>query len=261
MNHPIEAVFLDIDGTLYEDGRIADGVIDAIARLHEKQIVVSLCTGRSILHTLEMQNQLSIPYGVYFNGSLAMHGEQTIYSAPFETETVRRIAGYSQEADIPVIFHSDEETFVLDTIPTHHLPLLKSYDFPPLHQVDIAEILKSSTKIYQVNAFVTPQWDSQLQMALPECLIYRWAETAIDLQKRSNDKSLGATALLKQLQISPQNALHIGDGGNDIGMFNTMGYSVAMGNATESVKKHARQTTSSVHEYGVWNALKQLGLI
>ena len=51
-----------------------------------------------------------------------------------------------------------------------------------------------------------------------------------------------------------------GDGGNDISMLKHAGIGVAMGNASEEVKKSADFVTASVDEDGVALMLKRMGL-
>ncbi len=82
----------------------------------------------------------------------------------------------------------------------------------------------------------------------------------MDLQKLHCDKSVGATALLKRLGVPPEHAMHIGDGGNDIGMFQTVGVSVAMGNADDGVKQYAKYVTDNVENDGVFAFCERFNL-
>ena len=49
----------------------------------------------------------------------------------------------------------------------------------------------------------------------------------------------------------------IGDGGNDVAMFQQSGLSIAMGNASDEVKKHARFVTGSNDEDGFADAVEK----
>ena len=52
-----------------------------------------------------------------------------------------------------------------------------------------------------------------------------------------------------------------GDGGNDIQMLSHAGIGIAMGNASDEVKKVADFVTDSVDEDGVYKALKHFKVI
>ena len=56
-------------------------------------------------------------------------------------------------------------------------------------------------------------------------------------------------------------SLCFGDGGNDLGMFDAVGTSIAMGNGNSEVKEMADFVTDGVDENGIWNACVRLGLI
>ena len=53
----------------------------------------------------------------------------------------------------------------------------------------------------------------------------------------------------------------LGDSVNDLEMLQTVGHGIAMGNATDVVKKAAEYVTDSLFEAGVYNALSHYDLI
>jgi HAD superfamily hydrolase (TIGR01484 family) len=68
-------------------------------------------------------------------------------------------------------------------------------------------------------------------------------------------------ALLEKLGLDAASAIGIGDSTNDIEMLQVCGVGIAMGNATDAVKAHADEVTTSVLDDGVWNAFRRHGLI
>ncbi len=261
MGRHIRAVFLDIDGTLVHKGKLIDSAVVVVQQLKKKGFYVALCTGRSRIHTHQIQKQLGIHDAVYFNGGLAIKGSRIVRSSPLAPNVVDRIRNFSFEHELPVILHSQNQALVFDDFPKEYQDILVDYQFPELHPVEERAWPETTTNVYQANVFMKPTWDQVTQNQFPECLLYRWDSTAVDLQKRGCDKSIGALAILREEGISPSEALHIGDGGNDIGMFQTMGMSVAMGNAPEEVQHHAKMVTAPVDEDGVYHALKELELL
>jgi Cof subfamily protein (haloacid dehalogenase superfamily) len=257
----IQAVFLDIDGTIVYDSEVMKSAVNAIQKLQDRGMKIALCTGRSILHTVRVQEQLGIDCAVYFNGGLTMQREEIHQSHPLTKDVVRRILSFSDSNQLPCILHTVYKTVAFEPMPSKVDPLLRAFDFPPVTIEDRETWLQEHADVYQVNVFMDRRWEQVVQNEIPECLIYRWDESAVDLQKRGCDKSMGGLALLKSWNISPEHAMHIGDGGNDIGMFRTMGMSVAMGNAPEEVQQYAKATTDRVENDGVYKALEKLNLL
>jgi Cof subfamily protein (haloacid dehalogenase superfamily) len=64
-------------------------------------------------------------------------------------------------------------------------------------------------------------------------------------------KGEGVRILLEHYGIDSQESLAFGDGENDIEMFQTVGYGVAVDNARPELKKHAKLVTLSNQEDGV----------
>ncbi len=257
----VKMVFLDIDGTLFVNGRIVPKSAAAVAKLIENHIPVAVCTGRSVIHAQHVQASLGIPYGIYFNGGLVKAGDREIFALPFSRDVVRGILESAERRGIQTIIHTHDHAFSLKPIPPEYLPVLASYDFPPIACEPTMADRLDDIGVFQLNAFMTAEWDDVFEREFPECYVYRWHEQAVDFQRRKSDKSIGALHLLSYLGISPEDAVHIGDGGNDVGMFRTMGYSFAMGNASEEVKRAAKRVTSSADEGGVADALAELGLL
>jgi Cof subfamily protein (haloacid dehalogenase superfamily) len=257
----IRIVFLDIDGTLVHRGNLVDSARQAVQQLQANGLVVALCTGRSVLHTRAVQDELRINHAVYFNGALARSHDTTILSLPIKPSVVARLVAFTRYEGLPLILHTDRKAVSLTPVPERYHPLLRAYDFPPIEVVEWESWFGEAPNVFQANVMMTPDWDSRVSAAFPECLLYRWDHEAVDLQKGQCDKSIGASALLQHLGLSPEQAVHIGDGGNDVKLFQMVATSVAMGNAAPDVQRQATRTTSAVDEDGVFKACRDLGLI
>ncbi|MFX4302431.1 HAD family hydrolase [Alicyclobacillus tolerans] len=257
----IRMVFLDIDGTLYTEGQLIDSAVQAVQQLHRKNIPVSLCTGRSYIHAKNIQSALQIQNGVYFNGSLAIAQQKTVYSTPFSTETTQSLIDLLQQYGHPFIMHTDSRvlSFNQDYLP--YKEILDAFHFPEIEILLEDQWDIHSYPIYQFNGFFEKDWDSLIEQSATDCFVYRWDNQAVDLQILHSDKHLGALSILHEYKIDPQHALHIGDGGNDIGMFHALGYSVAMGNASVDIQNEAKMVTLPAEEDGVYHALRNLKLI
>ncbi len=255
----IEFVFFDIDGTLVYNRNLVPSAIDAIRKLHARGIGVALCTGRSLLQTIELQQRLGIDLAVYFNGGLAIANHEVVSKRPLSADVVRRARTYFLEQRLPVVFHKRTESVTPAQLPGPLHSLMQAYDYPEIRVNRTEE--HSVDEVFQANVFMTEDWDKEVLELFPECMIYRWHREAIDLQKAGNDKSLGALDVLRQIGIAPEHAVHFGDAWNDVGMFKALGTGVVMGNASNEIKPYADYETTRVDQDGVERGLRHLGLI
>jgi hydroxymethylpyrimidine pyrophosphatase-like HAD family hydrolase len=77
----------------------------------------------------------------------------------------------------------------------------------------------------------------------------------LDVTPPGCDKGTFVQAMAKRLGISTDAVATIGDMQNDLAMFRVSGMSIAMGNATDDVKKLARHVTASNEEEGFAKAV------
>lgn len=79
-----------------------------------------------------------------------------------------------------------------------------------------------------------------------------------DITSATISKGKAVHMICQYLNLDEKEIITIGDGENDISMFNTTPNSVAMGNALEYIKKQAKYITSSNDEDGVAKVLEKL---
>lgn len=261
MKNNIRMIFLDIDGTLVYQGQTVPSALEAVHRLKDKGFELSLCTGRSPLHTRNVMKEFKLTQSIFFNGGMVERDECVLDGSPLRLDLINRIVEFFNEANIPLILHTNDSAVSFDPIPSPLRPLLDSFGYPNIQVTTKRTWTEQDPDVYQANIFCSPDWDTKIQNLFPECLLYRWEENGADLQKRGCDKAEGARVLLNHLNIPPEHAVHIGDGGNDVGMFKLVGTAIAMGNAHGDVKQHAHMVTTPCDEDGVLRAFETLGLI
>jgi HAD superfamily hydrolase (TIGR01484 family) len=86
-------VVIDIDGTLVDGhGKLADEDKNAIGRLLDSGVTVSLCTGRILQTTMGIIDALGLKtFSIFYDGALIFNprDSSTIYSGLLEPSTVR----------------------------------------------------------------------------------------------------------------------------------------------------------------------------
>lgn len=83
------------------------------------------------------------------------------------------------------------------------------------------------------------------------------ATFAIDVNVKGVSKGSGLKRLLKQMNMTGDDLIAFGDGGNDIPMLDFAKYSYAMANGMDEVKKHAKFVAPANTENGVFRVLQK----
>ena len=78
----------------------------------------------------------------------------------------------------------------------------------------------------------------------------------LDVTPPGHDKGTFVQAMARRLGIPTAAIATIGDMQNDLAMFRTSGLSIAMGNATDEVKRQASHVTTSNEEEGFAGAIE-----
>ncbi len=79
-----------------------------------------------------------------------------------------------------------------------------------------------------------------------------------DIVKRGTSKGTGIEKFCDKMNIDLVDCIAIGDNKNDLSMFEKVGMSVAMGNATDYIKSKANFITETNDENGVANFLNMM---
>jgi HAD superfamily hydrolase (TIGR01484 family) len=99
--------------------------------------------------------------------------------------------------------------------------------------------------------------EGEMQKALgDQAVAVRSQNYYLDITPPGQNKGTFVQAMAKQLGISTDTIATIGDMRNDLPMFKVSGMSVAMGNASDDVKKQATDVTTSNEEEGFAGAVE-----
>lgn len=83
------------------------------------------------------------------------------------------------------------------------------------------------------------------------------ANTAIDVNVQGVNKGTGLERLLAKMNMTGEDLIAFGDGGNDIDMLDFAKYSYAMANGMPQLKKHAKFIAPANTENGVFKVLEK----
>ncbi len=254
----VKAVFFDIDGTLlsHKSHHVPLSTVRALRKLKEKGILTVICTGR---HDKEVEHvdfsSIEFDYFITLNGQMIRDRDgKTVDAFPFsekETEGIRKAFNERKAAIMAV----EEDDLYLNMVSDAAVKANAAVSIP------IARVGTITDKpIYQIMVYGTNEEIESVTSKIDAKAVW-WNELSVDVIPKDGGKDRGILALTGILGISNDEIITFGDGFNDIPMFKITPYSVAMGNASDEVKKEASYITTDIDDDGIANALKHFSLI
>lgn len=236
-----KAIFMDIDGTLMENGCVSKRVIETIQRARAQGHLFFVCTGRSLGNMPEtLRNADYLDGYVMGCGTHCVIGDQDIYHDCIAVDLVLKLAKFSFGRGRECWYEGENR--MLATCSTFE----RIERFDTIEQ--FAEVLKTEpiTKM----TILGPYREEYDELFSDWFDIYGMG-TYSDVILKGVTKATGMQHVLKHLGISRENCIGVGDSANDLPMIEFAGLGVAMGNAPEVVKAKADVVTESVTNDGV----------
>jgi len=272
----IRLLAIDIDGTLLTpQGEISPRTLSAVRAAQEAGIIVTLATARRYLNTRQLAEALglSIPL-ILYDGALTIQHPQgkILHTNPLQALIAQHTVEVLIRHDIqPVVHHIIDAVEEIWTGPAE------------LDNAWIADYFNAFPRVIRRMPYSTlciGQQDPLRVVAFaPEAVIASLVPEISALQcswnaiKQGNfgsaemaimhthcSKAAGLTALAQQLDIPLAHVMAIGDNNNDIEMLEAVGWGVAMGQASDTVRSIAQAVTTSNAEDGVARAIEQYAL-
>ena len=257
-------IVLDLDGTvLYPDETLSPGVVTAIAQARAAGHEVMIATGRSWRTTEHIQDQLQMQpdYVVCSNGAVTLARTESGYTqARVETFDATEVLTLLRE-------HLPNANYLVELADgsrryTNHLD---DWDMEAAERVDFAEL--AAQPVCRV-VVVSPDDGEQdfvdlvSRIGLNE-VTYAVGWTAwLDIAPQGVDKGTALDLVRQDLGVAPEHVIVIGDGRNDIGMFQWAvrggGRAVAMAESADEARDAATEFTTSVADGGVAAVLRSV---
>ncbi|HZE54512.1 MAG TPA: Cof-type HAD-IIB family hydrolase [Bradyrhizobium sp.] len=258
----IALVVSDVDGTLLtKDKTLTDGARRAVQKLHEAGIGFTITSSRPTIgmRFLIEPLQITLPLGA-FNGSCIVDPQLK----PIEQHLIP-VPAAQRALDVLNEFGADIWLFTSDLWLTRngngeYVPHEKrAIRADPTIVTDFAPYLGSACKIVgaSADAAMLQRCELAMQQALgAQATAVRSQSYYLDVTPPGCDKGTFVQAVARRLSISLEAVATIGDMQNDLPMFRESGISVAMGNATDDVKKVATHATASNEDEGFAEAIE-----
>lgn len=266
----IKVLFLDLDGTTLTNDQVhvSERNMNAIQKAIDKGIQVVPCTGRVLdMFPPQLLNMKGIRYCITCHGARAFDRDtgRTLYESLITPEDsfkiCRIIEGngiYAEVAAQNTIFLERAVDEKLDEmpVPAHHIWYIKDEHCQLAVDSPGEYLFSHGIGIEKVNIYGIPeamQESLYSQLTDTGCIKHTREGVKPDLEfaSRTLDKEQAAEAVLKELGVSLEECMIIGDSSSDLDMIKKVGFGVAMGNAPDSIKTQAKAVAPRNDEDGV----------
>lgn len=267
----IKAVFTDIDGTLKNSKRkVSNYTRETLKRCKDEGLQIILVSGRSRQNMLKFIEDIDVcEYIISSNGAeiYDIQKNKKIYADTIDKKQVKMLYDYVKKNNFTIKLNYEDKLAINKKNSSDDIEAFKAdvEDFKTdkeilniINNKEIVQCVIMNENIEKLKEFKRYFYENFNNLKieneskklknedLPDEESYY-----CDIINKDASKGRAVEKLMRELEYSIQEVVTIGDGENDISMFKVTDNSVAMGNASEYVKKFANYVTKSNDEDGL----------
>jgi len=259
----IAAVLTDVDGTLVtKDKVLTPRAIAAVHELQARGVLFAITSGRPP----RGMRMLTEPLGMTgpmaaFNGGIIVQPDMTIVDERTMPEEVSRAVLEEIWAHgLYAWFYRSTDWYLTDPHAPHAEREASTVQFPPTvvptydglldNVVKIVGVSDNHPLVEECEAAVQKKFGAQVSAA-------RSQPHYLDVTNPTANKGVVVERLSHYYKIPLENVVTLGDQLNDVLMFQKSGLSIAMGNASDDVKRQATFVTDSFQDEGFAKAVER----
>lgn len=276
----VRAVFLDIDGTLRDEGTgVPPSAVKAIGMCREKGVLVMICTGRNLASIQPDVRRIEVDGIIAGGGCLIQEGRLIRKNVFFQKkETVRMISVLSG-MDLPFALESQEKIFMnrraADWLGRDFEEKLKGLGAEArarrraeneiCYSDNLGAYNQEEDKIHKLCLWCPPKLYSRLyarvqdfgdvaqQTQVRRTGLAGWQY--LEVLPRGCSKGAAIREWCHAVRIDLRDTMSFGDGKNDIDMVRTTGVGVAMADGDEELKRYAGAVCEPAAQDGIYREL------
>lgn len=272
-------LFFDIDGTLIDfDGTFPKSAREALLKAKAAGHKLFLCTGRSKCQIEQRLLDFGFDGIVGGTGAYVEQNKKVLYSKAIQEKDLRRLVDFLEKEQMVYALQCTDRviaTAVNAQRIREEFRKNNSMDEQRLNKIigghDLEGDLRLNVGKYRNVEKIIYFWsrvslDKVRQMLAPEFEVTSMSYQNGSIQNgevtmAGFNKAYGMQRIIEALGAEQKDTIAFGDGENDLDMLEYADIGVAMGNASDEVKKCADFVTDCVWEDGIANAMCRIGLI
>ena len=270
----MKLIFLDADGTLlHSDGHIPESTILACELAQKNGHKICLGTGRQVVEIIGDLKRIDFDACICGSGSTVTINNEIVMDSNFDNEESYQLKQYFFENQIPFIVEGSHGLFSTQNVVDYlngnleklcynlseeekskhslalviqqiHVVSTKELEKCPINKIaflnspiPVEEIVKQFNQKYDVIPSTYPPY----------------GKMSGEITRKHITKANGIDIIAKYFNVSKEDIISVGDNYNDLPMFEKSGFSIAMGNSVEEVKKQADYVTDDILQDGIYN--------
>ena len=259
----ISTLVSDVDGTVVTDDKILTVRAQvAVAKLRACDINFAIISSRPPRGLGMLLRPLGITTPVCgFNGGVIATRDLTVITEHLlSPEAARHAVSLLDTHDVQVWVFSGQNWLVRDSDAPHVRLEERTVGFQPTLVDSFGQSLDAANKIVGVSKEfeILAQRERDVRAALGnQATVARSQAYYLDITHPLANKGVALSEIARLLGVPLAEFAVIGDGGNDVAMFERSGLSIAMGNANPAVQRAADFVTDSNRDDGFANAIER----
>jgi Cof subfamily protein (haloacid dehalogenase superfamily) len=259
----ISLVLADVDGTLVNEEKVlTKRAEDAVRALRNAGIRFAITSGRPPLGMAMLFDRLDLDTPIAgFNGGLFVDRHLTILAQrTVPADVAREAIDLIRRHGLDAWVYSGNDWLITRADAPHVAREAWTVKFEPKIVADVGEKLDQVAKIVGVSDDYDKvkrcEADAQAAFAC-RATAARSQPYYLDITNKDANKGAVVDYLSRHMDVPAAEIATIGDQPNDVLMFERSGFSIAMGNASDDVKKQADATTDSYTDEGFAKAMER----
>ncbi|WP_338960128.1 MULTISPECIES: Cof-type HAD-IIB family hydrolase [unclassified Spiroplasma] len=260
----VKIIFTDVDGTLFDSGSALSEInLNACLKAQKNNIKVVINTGRYGENAIRVGKMINAEkYDGYIIGNdgaeiWSYTKQKWIYLQQLNSEITIKLYEWLTKYNKQMILHFNS----IDTLYVNHaanswstwvenlqikiIKLTNSTDIKmPISKVMV--ILEKYWKANKITKFI-----NSFETNFPDLTIVQYHTNVFSIGNKNINKGSALQWLCNHLNIDTKDALTIGDGFNDLPMFEVSGHPIVMENANIALKPYGKTIAPNNDEHGV----------
>ena len=255
-----KAIFSDIDGTLLNsEHKITPTTEQAIKAVIAKGIPFIPVSARPPYAITPYTNQLDMQQAIIcYSGALILDKNLTaLYSVILEQDDLLQLNTLLNDFNhLSINYYSGLDWFSNDL---DNYWTMQESDITGLTAKPVPDSLTEVHKILVMGEAAEIQTlEQKLKQNLPHLSIHRSKDEYLEIMNKAATKAKAIRFMENHLNINAQDVIAFGDNFNDLDMLQYAGLSIAMGNASDEIKRAAKEVTASNNEDGIALVLNRI---
>jgi Cof subfamily protein (haloacid dehalogenase superfamily) len=260
----IALVVSDVDGTLLtKDKIITDKAARAVRQLEDSGVAFTIVSSRPTIGMRFLIDplRLTLPFGSFNGSSITNPDGKPVEQHLLPAQAVQRGLDILKQFGVDAWLFTNDQWFADNRDGAYNTAEKRAIRADPVITGDFTPYLASACKIVGSSSdpALLKRCEAAVQQAIGTQATVVCSQTYyLDITPPGFDKGTFVEAMMKRLGVTTDAVATIGDMQNDLAMFRKSGLSIAMGNASDEIKRQATNVTTTNLDEGFAGAIEMV---